>query len=104
MSSCLGNQRLTRAFKALSNHRAQHHLQIPVDNVARVYVLDRLKKLVHNENLVDVLEDVAPLDDIVKVGFWGNGPKRVSGQKSENRRTWRDFRVRIVCEFLLRTG
>jgi len=67
--------------------KTQHHLQIPVDNVARMYVLDRLKKLIHDEDLVDVLEDVASLNDVVKIGFWGNGPKRVSGQKSENRRT-----------------
>lgn len=68
-----------------------------MDNVARVYVLDRLKKLVHNEDLVDVLEDVAPLDDVVKIGFWGNGPKRVSGQKSENRRTWHVTFVCVLC-------
>jgi hypothetical protein len=40
-----------------------------MDNVARVYVLDRLEKLVHDEDLVDVLEDVAPLYDIMEIGF-----------------------------------
>jgi len=62
-----------------------------------VYILDRLKKLIHDEDLMDVLKDVAPLNDVVKIGFWGNGPKRVSGQKSENRRTWRDLRVRMCA-------
>lgn len=48
------------------------YFQIPMNNVTRVYVLDCLKKLIHDEDLVDVLEDVAALDDVVQVGFWGN--------------------------------
>lgn len=58
-------------------------------HVSRMNVLDRLKQLIHDVHLVDVLQDVALLNDVVKIGFWGNGPKRVSGQMSENRRgTW----------------
>lgn len=40
-----------------------------MNNVARVYVFDRLKELVHDEDLVDVLKDIAPLNDVVKIGF-----------------------------------
>lgn len=49
-------------------------------------VFDRLKQLIHDEDLVDVLEDVALLNDVVEIGFWGNGPKRVSGEMSGSRR------------------
>lgn len=49
-------------------------------------VFDRLKQLIHDEHLVEVLQDLALFNHVVEIGFWGNGPKRVSGQKSENHR------------------
>lgn len=40
-----------------------------MDNVARMDIFDCLKKLVHDEDLVDVLKDVASFNDVVKIGF-----------------------------------
>lgn len=40
-----------------------------MNNVTGVYVLDRFKKLIHDEDLVDVLEDITAFDDVVQVGF-----------------------------------
>lgn len=37
-----------------------------------MYVLDRPKQLIHDEDLVDVLEEIALLDDVVEIDFWGN--------------------------------
>lgn len=81
------NSRRESFFLFSRMHRKPcHYLQVSVYNVARVYVLNCLEELVHDEDLMDVLQDVAPLNDVVKIGFWGNGPKRVSGQKFEYRR------------------
>lgn len=66
--------------------RRRSHLQVSVYHVPRMYVFDRLKQLIHDEHLVEVLQDLALLNHVVEIGFWGNGPKRVSGQKSENHR------------------
>lgn len=68
------------------NSRRPSHLQVSVYHVPRMNVFDRLKQLIHDEHLVEVLQDLALLNHVVEIGFWGNGPKRVSGQKSENRR------------------
>jgi len=44
-------------------------LQVPVDDVARVHVLDGVDQLVHDESLVNVLEDIALFDHIMQVAF-----------------------------------
>lgn len=74
------------------NPHGPSHLQISVYHVSWMNVFDRLKQLIHDEHLVEVLQDLALLNHVVEIGFWGNGPKQVSGQKSENRRgMWPSF-------------
>lgn len=68
------------------NYCRPSHLQVSVYHVPRMNVFDRLKQLIHDEHLVEVLQDLALFNHVVEIGFWGNGPKRVSGQKSENHR------------------
>jgi len=40
-----------------------------MDDVARVNKLNRIDQLIHNESLVNVLEDIAPLDHIVQIAL-----------------------------------
>lgn len=40
-----------------------------MNDVTGVYILDSLEQLIHDEDLMDVLEDVALLNDVVEIGF-----------------------------------